>query len=171
MAASTELVGALVGLRPAGIGDVPAFERILATDAVSRWWRWDDITGDLTAPGDEHHFAIVVERRVVGMIQAVEENTPDYRHAGIDVFLDPAWHGRGLGTDAVRTLVRWLIEERGHHRLTIDPDARNAAAIACYAKVGFEPVGVLRRYWFDHRDGVWSDALLMDLVTPEPRAH
>jgi len=165
-----ELVGTRVRLRPARIEDVPDFERILATDAVARWWRWDDIEGDLTAPGDETHFAIVVDARVVGMIQAVEENTPDYRHAGVDVFLDPAWHGRGLGTDAVRTLVRWLIEERGHHRVTIDPDARNAAAIACYAKAGFEPVGVLRRYWFDRRDGVWSDALLMDLVTPEPAA-
>jgi aminoglycoside 6'-N-acetyltransferase len=26
-----------------------------------------------------------------------------YRHAGMDLFLDPSVHGRGLGEDAVRT--------------------------------------------------------------------
>jgi diguanylate cyclase (GGDEF)-like protein/PAS domain S-box-containing protein len=30
-----------------------------------------------------------------------EETEPRYRHAGIDVFLDPATHGRGLGTEVV----------------------------------------------------------------------
>ena len=55
-------------------------------------------------------------------------------------------HGRGLGSDAVRTLARHLFAEHRHHRLVIDPAADNTAAIGCYAKVGFRPVGVMRRY-------------------------
>ena len=43
-------------------------------------------------------------------------------------------------------LARYLIQERGHHRLTIDPAADNAPAIRAYEKVGFRPVGVLRSY-------------------------
>ncbi|WP_406282207.1 GNAT family N-acetyltransferase [Embleya sp. NBC_00896] len=160
------LEGARVVLRPAVVADAGVFAKILATDAVARWWTWDDIEGDLTND-EEFHFAIVLGDRVVGMIQATEENEPDYRHAGIDVFLAPDVHGHGHGTDAVRTLARWLIAERGHHRLTIDPDARNAPAIAAYAKVGFKPVGLLRRYWHDRHDGIWSDALLMDLLADE----
>src|SRR5215213_5782596 len=72
---------------------------------------------------------------------------PDFRHAGIDVFLAGRAQGSGLGTDAVRTLARYLIHERGHHRLTIDPAADNAAAIRAYEKVGFRAVGVMRQYW------------------------
>ena len=64
-----------------------------------------------------------------------------YRHARIDIAIVAAGQGRGLGTDAVRTVARWLIERRGHHRLIIDPSAENARAIAAYAKVGFRPVG------------------------------
>src|SRR5947208_2819893 len=49
----------------------------------------------------------------------------------MDIYVDPAVHGRGVGTEAVRTLARHLIDEHGHHRLTIDPAADNPAAIRC----------------------------------------
>ena len=97
------------------------------------------------------------------MIQFSEELEPKYRHAGIDLFLDPALHGRGLGTEAVRQVVRLLIEERGHHRITIDPAVENAAAIRAYEKAGFRPVGVMRRYERD-TDGAGGTRLLMEFV-------
>jgi aminoglycoside 6'-N-acetyltransferase len=102
------------------------------------------------------------------MIQFWEEHEPKYRHAGIDLFLDPALHGRGLGTEAVRQVVRLLIEERGHHRITIDPAADNAAAIRAYEKAGFKPVGVMRRYERDVGGTGWHDGLLMELVVEQP---
>ena len=83
------------------------------------------------------------------MIQYCEETDEEYRHAGIDLFLGAPYHDRGLGTDAVRTMARHLIDDRGHHRLTIDPAAHNERAIRCYEKVGFKRVGVMREYWLD----------------------
>ena len=71
-----------------------------------------------------------------------------------------------IDTDAVRTLTRYLIAERGHHRLTIDPAADNATAIRAYKKVGFRTVGVMREYWRSP-DGKWQDGLLMDLLSRE----
>ena len=68
--------------------------------------------------------------------------------------------------DAVRTLARWLIDERGHHRLTIDPAVANEPAIRAYEAVGFKRVGVMRRYWRDP-EGVWQDGLLLDLLADE----
>ena len=64
------------------------------------------------------------------------------------------------------TLARWLFEEGGHHRVTIDPAADNARAIRCYESVGFRPVGVMRRY---ERvgSGEFRDGLLMDLLPEE----
>ena len=90
-----------------------------------------------------------MDGRVVGLIQAYEESDPMYRHAGIDIVLHPDAHGRGLGPEAIRVLARHLFDDRGHHRLVIDPNAANARAIHVYEKVGFRRVGVLRQYEWD----------------------
>jgi aminoglycoside 6'-N-acetyltransferase len=164
------LQGAQVRLRPAATTDVAELARIRATPEVHRRWRGgEDMTAavaDDLAQADVETFVIEHEGRVVGAIQWQAETEPDYRHASIDIYLDPAVHGRGLCTDAVRTLARHLIVDQGHHRLVIDPAADNAAAIRCYSKVGFRPVGLMRRYERD-LDGKWRDGLLMDLLADE----
>jgi len=123
------------------------------------------VAEDLAEEGTET-FVIEHEGRIAGAIQWRAEDEPDYRHAGIDIYLDPALHRRGLGTDAVRTLARHLIADQGHHRLVIDPAADNEAAIRCYSKVGFRPVGVMRQYERG-LDGTWHDGLLMDMLADE----
>lgn len=107
---------------------------------------------------------IEADGAVVGLIQFTEELEPKYRHAAIDLFLDPAAHGRGLGTEAVRQVVRLLIDERGHHRITIDPAVENRAAIRAYEKAGFKPVGVMRLSERDSDGQGWHNGLLMELV-------
>ncbi len=163
-----ELRGDRVLLRPLAEDDVPTLREALATPEVARWWG-NEQDRDGWPWGDDPEavrYAVPVEGQVIGMIQYAEENEPDYRHAAIDVFLHPRWSGHGLGADAVRTMAGHLVRDRGHHRLAIDPAADNAVAIRCYTKVGFRPVGVLRRYWRDP-DGTWRDGLLMDLLADE----
>ena len=113
-------------------------------------------------------WTIEVDGAVAGMVQFSEEREPKYRHASVDLFLDPALHSRGLGTEAVRRVCRHLIEERGHHRLTIDPATGNVAAIRAYEKAGFKPVGVMRRSERDADGNGWHDSLLMELLAEEP---
>ena len=60
--------------------------------------------------------------------------------------------------------MRHLIDDRGHHRITIDPATANAAAIRAYEKVGFRPVGVMRRHERDVDGDGWHDSLLMELL-------
>ena len=167
---TTTLKGAHVTLRPATEADIPELARIRATPEVLRWWRGgDDMTAavaDDLAQQDVETFVIEHEDRVAGAIQWQAETEPDYMHANIDIYVDPALHGRGIGSDAVRTLARHLLTDRGHHRLVIDPAAANAAAIRCYAKVGFQRVGVMRNYERG-ADGTWHDGLLMDLLVDE----
>ena len=164
------LQGAKVTLRPATAADIPELARIRSTPEVLRWWRGGEdmkasVAEDLEDEGTE---TLVIEHdgRVVGAIQWHAEDEPDYEHAGIDIYLDPAVHGRGLGADAIRTLARHLIKDKGHHRLVIDPAADNTAAIRCYSKVGFRPVGAMRNYE-RALDGSWHDGLLMDLLADE----
>ncbi|MFF8717403.1 GNAT family N-acetyltransferase [Streptomyces sp. NPDC015184] len=166
----TVLRGASVFLRPTVREDVPALAAIRATPEVrARWRGGDDLEAEVAADLEDsgsHHLTIEYQQRIVGMIQWHAEEEPDYRHAGIDLFLDPAVHGRGLGADAVRTLACHLVDDHGYHRLVIDPAADNAVAIRCYTKVGFRPVGVMRQYERG-ADGTWHDGLLMDLLAAE----
>lgn len=164
-----DLHGELVVLRPLAEADVERIVELGADPEAARWWPGltPEHVGEKARGEDEGvHFAVVADGEVVGMIQYHEETDPDYRHAGIDVFLGTPYHGRGLGTDAVRTLARHLVEDRGHHRLTIDPAADNARAIRCYEKAGFKPVGIMRAYWLGP-DGVRHDGLLLDLLAGE----
>lgn len=164
------LVGAVVRLRPAAKDDVGDLARIRRTPEVrARWRGGDDMEAEVAADLDDetiNAYIIVFEGRTVGWIQWSEEDEPDYRHASMDIFVDPGVHGRGIGSDAVRTLSRHLFADVGHHRLVIDPAVDNAAAIMCYGKVGFRPVGIMREYERD-ADGSWHDNLLMDLLAAE----
>ncbi|MDO9409494.1 GNAT family N-acetyltransferase [Patulibacter sp.] len=164
----TELIGAHVRLRPVARGDAPVLRGFLDEPAVGRWWPQPPADEDF--PFDEPDLvvlAIEVAGEVAGLIQFAEELEPDYRHASIDVVLGTAFHGRGLGPDAVRTVVRHLILDRGHHRITIDPTVANERAVAAYRRVGFRDVGILREQEFDHATGTWRDGLLMDLLASD----
>ncbi len=154
-------------LRELRDGDESELLRIRRTPEVARWWGEPDDGFPWSDDPDCERLAIVVDGRLAGLIQFDEEPTPRYRHASIDLFLDPALHGRGLGTEAVGLLARRLIDERGHHRITIDPATGNAAAIRAYEKVGFKAVGVMRRYERDADGPDWHDALLMELLADD----
>ncbi|GEL17730.1 GNAT family N-acetyltransferase [Pseudonocardia asaccharolytica DSM 44247 = NBRC 16224] len=163
---SDALAGQTVVLRPTGPQHVAAFIEILHHPEVARWWGGYDlerVRRELLGP---HGYAVELAGEVIGLVIFYEENDPDYRHAGLDIALHPDAHGQGLGTDAMRTLIRYLFNRRGHHRIVIDPAAHNERAIRSYRRVGFEPVGVMRRYERG-TDGSWHDALLMDLLREE----
>jgi aminoglycoside 6'-N-acetyltransferase len=165
-----ELRGERVVLRPLDEDDVERIVELGADPEVERWWR--GLTHEYVlekARGQDEGvavFAILADGEVAGMIQYHEELDEEYRHAGIDLFLGTPYHDRGLGTDAVRAMVRHLVHDRGHRRLTIDPAAHNERAIRCYEKVGFERVGILRQNWLD-LEGVWRDSLLLDLLADD----
>jgi aminoglycoside 6'-N-acetyltransferase len=149
-------------LRPMEAGDASALRRIHATPEVAAWWgsMGDDFPFD---EPESTRLTIVVDGRVAGLIQYGTEDEPDYRHAWIDVFVDPELHGRGVGTDAVRTLAERLHRDLGYHRITIDPALDNVAAVRSYEKAGFRRVGVMEASWRDP-GGVWRDSLLMERV-------
>jgi len=165
------LQGDRVVLRAVEESDRAALIAIRSTPEVVQWWGTADYDAEFTADlaDDELHRYVIVRAgdakatQVVGMVQFTEEDDPMYRHATIDIYIDPTVHRQGFATDALRTLIAHLFADRGHHRITIDPAAANVGAIACYAGIGFEPVGVLRQY--ERRDdGSFADGLLMDLV-------
>jgi aminoglycoside 6'-N-acetyltransferase len=164
LVADPDAIAALT-LRPLRSEDGDELRRIMLTDAVRRWWGSPE-------PGFPEHddpeatrWTIVVAGAVAGLVQYAEELEPRYRHASVDIYLDPALHGRGLGTEVMVRLLHHLVTERGHHRVTIDPARANLAAVRSYEKAGFRRVGVLRSYEREPDGADWRDGLLMEFVS------
>lgn len=156
-------------LLPLRRSDAEAVLALLRQPGVARWWGAYDaekLERDFFDPAWAYTYLVIVEGDLAGILQFHEVPDPDYKSAGIDITLSEAHQGRGLGTKALRRLIRYLIDERGHHRMTIDPATDNARAIRAYQKVGFRPVGVMREYERDS-SGRWHDGLLMDLLASE----
>lgn len=171
--AAPTLSGDRLTLRPLADADLDALVDIIARPGVREWWPSADERSRVREElrGDDAGclaLAIDVGGELAGWLAVTEEDDPDYRHAALDIILAPGHQDRGLGPEALRTAIRWLIQERGHHRFTIDPAIENERAIRAYAAVGFRRVGVLRCY--ERRsDGRWRDGLLMELLADELR--
>ncbi len=159
-------------LRPVAEDDAPTLRAIRRSTEVARWWHAPDAPWPLEDEPDVTSFVVELagaadvgpDGAVIGFAQAYEGDDPDYAVAGIDVFLAASVHRRGLGQEVVTAVRDWLVRDRGHHRVTIDPAAANTAAIACYRACGFEPVGLLRRYERDADGTGWHDGLLMEYL-------
>lgn len=156
-------------LRPLRRSDAADALALLRQPEVERWWgAYDEekLERDFYDPAWAYTFMVLVDYTPAGMVQFHEVPDPDYKSAGVDITLGDQYQNRGIGTRALRLVVRYLIKGRGHHRITIDPATDNQRAIHVYEKVGFRPVGVMRRYERGV-DGSWHDALLMDLLAEE----
>ena len=164
--AKSVLTGDRVQLRPIRADDAEQLRVIRGSPEVRRWWGPQTVRWPFELDGSETR-AIWVGGEVVGFVQWYEHPDPEYRHAGLDLFLAVTHHGLGLGRETVTLVVQHLVRE-GHHRIVIDPAADNAKAIACYASCGFREVGTMRRYERDVDGTGWHDGLLMEYVLEAP---
>ena len=155
-------------ITPLAEGDADALLAIHRTPEVAFWWD-EPFAGFPFDEPESTRFTIRCDGEIAGLIQYAEELEPKYRSASIDIFVGPAFQGRGVGTEAIRQVVALLLGERGHHRITIDPAVENRAAVRCYEKAGFVPVGVMRLAERDSDGRGWHDSLMMELVV-DPRA-
>ena len=154
--------GERVTLRPIAPGDREPLKAIRDEPEVVRFW------GEQTAewPGDDptvEEWVVEHGGELAGFVQFFEEPDEDYRYADVDILLATRFHGQGLGTDAMRAIMGHLIEQRGHHRITLTTWPHNARAIHVYEKLGFRQVGITRKSERGD-DGRWHDELLMEYV-------
>jgi aminoglycoside 6'-N-acetyltransferase len=160
--------GERLTLRPLTDDDVEILLPAVYEPGIAEWWG-DTSDADYQREGFRNEgraFAIQVGENVAGWVCFHEETEPDYRQVALDIMLRPGFQDQGLGPDALRLLIHWFIDEHGHHRFTIDPSAENHRAIAAYERVGFKPVGILRKAE-RAPSGDWRDSLLMDLLADD----
>ena len=164
-----------VRLRPVTEADVPDLLRWLSDPEVMQFY------GDPPASEEEcrqHYlepdanpcwrFVVEWRGRGVGEVQYYHRYPGEEYEwdAGVDIFIgEPDARGRGVGLEAVRTMLRYLFEEKRVHRVTIDPEVANARAIHVYERAGFRLDGVLRHNAFEH--GQYVDTHFMSILEDE----
>ncbi|GAA4616305.1 GNAT family protein [Actinoallomurus liliacearum] len=86
----------------------------------------------------------------------------------IGVAMRPEVRGLGYGTEAQRSLVRYLFAHTQVNRIEAITEVTNAAEQWALQKAGFTREGVLRGYAF--RDGAWRDVLVYSVLRHELEA-
>lgn len=88
------------------------------------------------------------------------------QNAEVGIHIDEkGYQGQGLGTDALKTLLRFLFGEMNLHRVYLYVHDYNERAIDFYKKIGFAQEGVLRDAVFT--EGRFCDILLMSILKEE----
>lgn len=129
-------------VRVATVEDADLLASWYADPEVARFWDWkiytrEQIIQRLARP---HVDAYIVEAdgEPVGYLQAWFGETADV--GGLDMFLIPSARGRGLGSDAARAVARYLLDEAGRTRVTVDPYVWNERAVRGWRNAGFRPI-------------------------------
>lgn len=85
--------------------------------------------------------------------------------ATIGIWIGKKYHGKGLGSDTLRVLCKFIFEEMNIHKIKLDYFEFNEAGKKCYAAVGFKEEGVNRKELF--RYGKYHNTVNMGLFKDE----
>jgi RimJ/RimL family protein N-acetyltransferase len=88
--------------------------------------------------------------------------------AHIGYWAVPAARGRGLTSDALRAVTRWLLREGGATRVELVVEPANTASIRVATAVGFTAEGVLRQRQV--LKGRRSDVIMYSMLTSDSAA-
>lgn len=169
------LEGEKVRLRPTEERDLPRFVEWLADRDVTRWlaamgepptledeWEWYERRRE--DPESVMWSIETLEGRLAGNVEL--RLTPRAKRAEMGIAIqDKSLWSRGLGTDAVRLVLRYAFEDLQLNRVELTTDEENRRAVRCYEKCGFTREGLLRK----HRliDGKFGNTVVMAVLREE----
>jgi len=130
------------------------------TEAFQALWLAHSTREDLIT------FAIaeIMTDECVGTIQLRAIDRPSH-HSLFSIILRPASRGKGYGTDALRTLLRFAFHELNLHKVTLTVYASNPGGQRLYEKCGFRLEGRLRQQVY--RQGKYEDQLVYSILDRE----
>lgn len=115
-------------------------------------------------PPEEVHLAVCLREtdEFIGVVDLFDIDWVNQTAETGSWMANPAYRGRGYGTEAKMLLLEYAFDHLHLHALNSyvwEPNARSAAALA---KQGYRPAG--RFYWEEIQNGVHRDALLFDIL-------
>jgi RimJ/RimL family protein N-acetyltransferase len=164
--------GELVTLRAREPADGETVHRWMSDPETMRWWdrTYPPLPPELFAARiaaappvsfDDPWFSVVTRDtgELIGLGGLIRPSR-EHRHAEPAVMVgEPAYRGRGYGTDATRTLCRFAFDRMNLVRVTLSVFPGNAAARRVYERVGFVEEGVRREAHY--ADGRYHDLVQM----------
>lgn len=93
---------------------------------------------------DTFAFAITVDGKAVGSIGVFRQENIHRRTAELGYYIAEEYWGRGIMTEAVRRICRYIFENSDIIRIFAEPFAHNAASCRVLEKAGFQYEGTLR---------------------------
>jgi ribosomal-protein-serine acetyltransferase len=85
----------------------------------------------------------------------------------IGYWIDKDWEGKGIVTEATKTLIKYAFDDLGLNRIEIHCSTLNARSSAIPERLGFQKEGVLRRSEF--RNGTLHDFAIYGLLADDSR--
>ncbi len=142
---------------------LPWVERTRAAEDIREFLRSRSLAMDA---GDELHAVIWVDGAVGG---AIGHHTIDWanRSVALGYWVARAHQGRGIVTRSCRTLLDYLFDERGMHRVEIRCGTGNVRSCAVPQRLGFRREGVIRHGELG-ADG-WLDLVVWGILEHEWR--
>lgn len=131
--------------------------RPMTRDGAAKWAQ--------STAENSHAWIIEVEGRLIGEIKLHNLDIRDRRASMAIGIYDPAFLGKGVGSEAIRLLIKHAFAQLKLHRIGIRVLAYNTRAIRAYEKCGFVLEGRERQTAFVN--GYWHDDLMMGLLAPE----
>lgn len=107
-------------------------------------------------------FAITVDNQVVGSIGAFRQHNIHSRTAEAGYYVAEPYWGKGIATEAMKQLCRYIFENTDIVRLFAEPFAHNIASCRILEKCGFECEGILRKN--AEKNGVLVDMKMYSIV-------
>jgi RimJ/RimL family protein N-acetyltransferase len=92
----------------------------------------------------------------------------DERQVELGITVSPSYHGRGLATEAVASLLRYIFDSLNKHRARAVTDAENGAAASLFRRLSFrQEAHFVEHVWYK---GAWSSEFVFALLQREWRA-
>jgi len=126
---------------------------------------WHEGYFDSSRPFDGQCFWIVVNRRKIGQ---VNYNKIDKWNKNVEVDIiigTKEYLGKGYGSDALKTLIKYLFKNFDLNKIWIGARANNPRAIKAYEKAGFKKEAVLRET--DYFKGKFVDCVIFGILRKE----
>ncbi|WP_404429641.1 GNAT family N-acetyltransferase [Sutcliffiella horikoshii] len=107
----------------------------------------------------------IVEKNNSDLLGVIGFNNTDLINRCTELYVyigDDRYWGKGLGTDAVKSMVKFAFDELNLHRVSLVVFSYNTRAIKAYEKVGFVKEGIMRNSVY--KAGEYHDKVIMAII-------
>lgn len=125
---------------------------------------WHEGYFDMSKPELGQCFWIVVKNKKIGMINynAINHNKKEVE---LDIIIGEKENiGKGYGTDALKTLIKYIFENFAIKKIWLEGRSNNHRAIKAYQKAGFKKRKVLKKKHFFN--GEYVDCIRFEILKP-----